>query len=113
MSWNKGTIFRTIKKSIPFISWVTSSKQISHFQNIIPKYSNHGLRPFKYNNIRDLFDGTKDKEKGGKIMVKKCFVPLLHAELRNIYIRTRVRQCDNNSSPGKTSVRGRSGWSNN
>ena len=43
----------------------------------------HGLRTFKYRNICDLFDNVQDKDKRGRIMVKKCFV--LHKEVIDIF----------------------------
>ena len=42
------------------------------FQNI-PKYFIHILRPFKYNDMCELCDTIMDKDKKGRIMVKKSF----------------------------------------
>ena len=52
------------------------------FQNILKK-SIHGLRLFKYNNMCELCDNIQDKDKRGKIVLKKTFV--LHEEVIDIF----------------------------
>ena len=74
--------------------YLESSEQLDHFfpaslhkikfcifQNIY-KFSIHILKPFKYNNTFELCDIIFDKDKRGRIMVKKCFA--LHEEV--IYV---------------------------
>ena len=76
----------------PFLE---SSEQINHFfpaslhkikfrifQNI-SKSSIHRLRACKQKNMCELYEIVPDKDKKGRIMVKKCF--LLHEEVINIF----------------------------
>ena len=54
-----------------------------HIIKNIYKFSIHGLIPFKYKNACELCDNIIDKDKRGRIRLKKCLV--IHEEFIDVF----------------------------